>query len=105
MFFDLSRIASIGAFFYLVMDILIHWGVFRSLRRDIGARGWVLITAIVLDVSVLGAFGTMKVQSDPLIVIVAAVAIAAVFGFQRIYLGRWTEMRGNGHAVHKAGGS
>ena len=34
-FFDLSRIASLGAFFYLVMDILIHWGVFRRLRREI----------------------------------------------------------------------
>lgn len=104
-FFDLSRIASLGAFFYLIMDILIHWGVFRRLRRDIGARGWVLITAIVLDLGVLGAFGTMKMQSDPLIVIVAAVAIAAVFGFQRIYLDRWTEMHRNGHAMHKASGS
>ena len=104
-FFDLTRIASLGAFFYLIMDILIHWGVFRRLRRDIGTRGWVLITAIVLDLGVLGAFGTMKMQSDPLIVVVAAIAIAAVFGFQRIYLGRWTEMHGNGHAVHKAGGS
>jgi len=104
-FFDLSRIASLGAFFYLIMDILIHWGVFRRLRRDIGARGWVLITAIVLDLGVLGAFGTMKMQSDPLIVIVAAVAIAAVFGFQRIYLGRWTEMRRNSHSAHKASGS
>nr|QQZ51122.1 hypothetical protein JKL49_08310 [Phenylobacterium glaciei] len=32
-FFDLSRIASLGAIFYLVMDIAIHWGVFRHLRR------------------------------------------------------------------------
>jgi hypothetical protein len=53
----------------------------------------VLITAIVLDGGVLGAFGAIKLQSDPLIVIVAAVAIAAVFGFQRIYLGRWSETR------------
>jgi len=104
-FFDLSRIASLGAFFYLIMDILIHWGVFRSLRRDIGARGWVLITAIILDVCVLGAFGAIKLQSDPLIVILAAVAIAAVFGFQRIYLGRWADMRANGHAVNKPGKS
>ena len=104
-FFDLSRIASLGAFFYLTMDIFIHWGVFRSLRHNIGARGWVLITAIVLDVGVLGAFGAMKLQSVPLIVIVAAVAIAAVFGFQRIYLGRWTEMPAKGHAGHTAGGS
>ena len=25
--FDLSRIASLGAIFYLMMDIAIHWGV------------------------------------------------------------------------------
>lgn len=31
-FFDLSRIASLGAIFYLVMDIVIHWGVLRHLR-------------------------------------------------------------------------
>lgn len=104
-FFDLSRIASLGAFFYLIMDIMIHAGVYYNLRREIGARGWVLITAIILDLGVLGAFGVIKLQSDPLIVIVAAVAIAAVFGFQRICLGRWIEMRGNGHAVHKADGS
>ncbi|EAQ95807.2 APC family permease [Congregibacter litoralis] len=34
-FFDLSRIASLGAIFYLVMDIIIHWGVFRHLRSDV----------------------------------------------------------------------
>src|SRR3546814_6213536 len=38
-FFDLSRIASLGAFFYLVMDMIIHLGVFRHLREEIGARG------------------------------------------------------------------
>ncbi|MEC9311454.1 MAG: APC family permease, partial [Pseudomonadota bacterium] len=38
-FFDLGRIASLGAFFYLVMDMLIHWGVFRNLRTEVGAQG------------------------------------------------------------------
>jgi len=33
-FFDLSRIASLGAIFYLVMDIMIHWGVFRFLTME-----------------------------------------------------------------------
>lgn len=36
---------------------------------------------------------------------VAAVAIAAVFGLERIDLGRWTEMLGTGHALHKVDGS
>jgi amino acid transporter len=89
-FFDLSRIASLGAFFYLVMDILVHWGVYRKLRREIGARGWVLISAMALDTVVLGVFGAMKLQSDPFIVAVAAIVIAAAFAFERVYLSRWT---------------
>ena len=89
-FFDLSRIASLGAFFYLVMDILIHWGVFRRLRHEIGARGWILIAAIALDAIVLSVFGAMKLQSDPLIVVIALVAIAAVFAYERFFLSRWT---------------
>ena len=36
--FDLSRIASIGAILYLVMDLAIHWGDYRHLRQDLGAR-------------------------------------------------------------------
>lgn len=88
-FFDLSRIASLGAFFYLVMDILIHWGVFRKLRHEVRARSWVLLTAIALDGVVLGVFTVIKLQSDPLIVIIAAGAIAIVFVLERMYLPQW----------------
>ena len=87
-FFDLSRIASLGAFFYLVMDIIIHTGVYRNLRRDIGARGWVLLTAIALDAVVLTAFAAMKWQSDPLIVILGVIGMALVFAFERVFLAR-----------------
>lgn len=85
-FFDLSRIASLGAFFYLVMDILIQWGVWRNLREDIGARGWILLTAIALDTVVLGAFAALKWQSDPLIVLIALAGMTSVFLFERIFL-------------------
>ncbi|WP_245414125.1 APC family permease [Nitratireductor sp. StC3] len=87
-FFDLSRIAALGAFFYLVMDIIIHWGVYRHLRRDVGASGWILLTAIALDAVVLAAFTTMKWRADPAIVVIAAGAMAAVFAFERVYLAR-----------------
>jgi amino acid transporter len=87
-FFDLSRIASLGAFFYLVMDIIIHWGVFRNLRHDIGARGWVMLSAIALDAVVLAAFATMKWQSDPLIVILGILGLTMVFLFERVFLAR-----------------
>jgi amino acid transporter len=91
-FFDLSRIASLGAIFYLVMDIAIHWGVFRHLRRDIGAHAGVLIGAIVLDALVLTAFLVVKSQTDPAIILMAAVGIAAIFALEKIYLSRTPEM-------------
>jgi len=31
--FDLTRIASIGAIYYLIMDIAIHWGLVRYLKK------------------------------------------------------------------------
>lgn len=91
-FFDLSRIASLGAIFYLVMDIAIHWGVFRYLRRDIGAHAGVLIGAIVLDALVLTAFLVVKSQTDPAIILIAAVGIAVIFALEKIYLSRTPEM-------------
>ena len=87
--FDLGRIASLGAFFYLVMDMIIHWGVFRYRRADVGAFGIVLLSALSLDAIVLAAFTVMKLQSDPMIVLYAAVGMIAVFAFERVYLSRW----------------
>lgn len=89
-FFDLSRIASLGAFFYLVMDMIVHWGVWRFMRHEIKANGLVVLTALVLDAVVLAAFTTMKLRSDPAIVAIAVFSIITVFVLQRIYLSRWT---------------
>ncbi|MCZ4288452.1 APC family permease [Hoeflea alexandrii] len=96
-FFDLSRIASLGAFFYLVMDIIIHWGVYRNLRHEIGAQGWMLLTAIALDVVVLATFAAIKWQSDPLIVGLGMVGMALVFLFERIFLTRHPVSAGDHH--------
>lgn len=97
-FFDLSRIASLGAFFYLVMDILIHLGVYRHLRNTINASAAVLATAIGLDALVLTVFTVVKLESDPLIVVIAAASMAAVFGFEYIYLlGKSAQQKAGGH--------
>ncbi len=86
-FFDLSRIASLGAIFYIVMDIAVHWGVLRHTRQEVKARAWVLVTAIVLDVVVLGAFLAVKAQSDPLVLAIAAIGLVLIFG------GEWWFLR------------
>ena len=43
--FDLGRIASLGAIFYLVMDIAVQRGGFRHLRKEINAHAGILLTA------------------------------------------------------------
>lgn len=88
-FFDLSRIASLGAFFYLVMDMVVQWGVFRFMRRETGAAAPVLLMTLAFDVIVLAAFTTMKLQSDPAIVLYAVIGISGVFAFERAYLSSW----------------
>ena len=57
-----------------------------------------LVTAIALDTLVLGVFGAIKLQSDPLIVVTAIVAITAVFAYERVFLSHWTDAKG--HADH-----
>ena len=91
--FDLSRIASLGAIFYLVMDMLVHWGVWRHLRHEIDAKSWILLTALAADAVVLIAFASIKLASDPMILVIAAVLIGAVFLAERIYLSRKPEAR------------
>ncbi|HWQ91581.1 MAG TPA: APC family permease [Clostridia bacterium] len=77
-FFDLSRIAALGIVFYLIMDIAIHWGVLRHLRKEVGANPGIPVMAIVLDLIVLGGFLWAKIASDPLVLIVAAAVMAAI---------------------------
>lgn len=84
--FDLTRIAAIGAVFYIVMDIIIHWGVFKHLRRVVGARPWVLFTAIALDVVILAAFLWARARSDMLIVWISALGLVLVFIAEKAFL-------------------
>lgn len=85
-FFDLSRIASMGAIFYLVMDIIIHWGVLKKLRKEVRANAGIVITAIILDAVVLVAFLWIKAKSDPFVVIVSLVLMVIIFAAEHWFL-------------------
>ena len=87
-FFDLSRIASLGAIFYIIMDITVHWGVFRYLRKEINANGIILISAIIFDVVVLGAFLVVKAQTDIMVIYAAVIGVAFIFIGERLFLHR-----------------
>ncbi len=89
-FFDLSRIASIGAIFYLVMDMIVHWGVYKHLRKDVYANPVILISALLLDLIVLIAFLWIKASSDMFVVIVSLIGIVLVFAGEKWFL-RWKQ--------------
>ena len=84
--FDLRRIAALGAIYYLIMDLAIHWGLLRHLRGRIPFNPMVVWTAIVLDVIVLAAFLWAKGTSDPLSLYVAAAGIAVIVAGERFFL-------------------
>jgi amino acid transporter len=87
-FFDLSRIAALGITFYLIMDIAVHWGVLRHLRKEVGANPIVLVIAILLDAVVLAGFLWVKATTDPLVLIVATIVMAAILIAERLFLSR-----------------
>ncbi|SDZ99731.1 Amino acid transporter [Thalassobacillus cyri] len=78
-FFDLSRIASMGAILYLVMDMIVHWGVYKHLRNKVNANSGIVISALILDAIVLGAFLWVKIANDLLVVVVSVVFIILIF--------------------------
>ena len=86
--FDLSRIASMGAILYLVMDMIIHWGVFKHLRRKVGANPSIVLTAFILDGIVLVSFILVKIKTDILVIVVAAFLIMITFAGERLFLNR-----------------
>ena len=85
-FFDLSRIAALGAIFYLVMDMLIHWGVLRRLRQEIEASAVILVMAIVLDAVVLVALLVVKAQSDMLVLWASLAGLVVIFAGEWLFL-------------------
>jgi len=95
--FDLTRIASIGAIFYLIMDIAIHWGLYRHLLKETRANPLVPLIAIVLDVIILVAFLILKYQNDPLVIIVSLAGFLAILVAQRLFMITHTDSTGTMH--------
>lgn len=102
--FDLTRIASIGAIFYLTMDIAIHYGLVRHLRDELEFTPWIPIVAIGLDGVVLSAFVVLKYRTDPLVVIVALVGFITILVAQRLFMITHTDADGVMHMEMAAAG-
>ena len=86
LFFDLSRIAALGAIFYIIMDMAIHWGILRHVRDDIDAARWILITALVLDTVLLVALIAVKASDDRVVIYAAVAGLALIFAGERLFM-------------------
>lgn len=79
------------------MDIAIHWGVLRYLRKDIKANVWVPGTAIVLDLLALGGFVWVKLNANPFVIGVAGAHIIVIAAAEPIFLKKLENSRPSGH--------
>ncbi|HHC80995.1 MAG TPA: APC family permease [Flavobacteriia bacterium] len=95
--FDLTRIASIGAIFYLIMDIAIHWGLFKHLKKEVKFNPIIPLIAIIMDLVVLTAFVYLKFINDPFVLIVAAIGIILIFLSQFLFMKSHTDKFGKMH--------
>jgi len=90
--FDLSGIASMGAIFYLVMDIGIHWGLLKHLRKEVDFKPAIVIVAIVLDAIVLTGFVLTKIKSDLMVVIVSVGLMLVIYLGEKWFLSKTNEI-------------
>jgi amino acid transporter len=98
--FDLSRIASMGAILYLVMDILIHWGLFYKLKDEVNSHRVIVGGAILIDSIVLIAFVIYKFQTDLLIVGVSLLVLVATYLMEKFFLKHKREQGDLNHSHH-----
>ncbi len=95
--FDLTRIASIGAIFYLIMDIAIHWGLFRYLRKEFNFNPLIPLIAIIMDAVILVTFIYIKYLNDPFVLIVALIGLVLIILGERLFMKSHTDREGNMH--------
>jgi len=84
--FDLTRIAAIGAIFYLLMDISVHWGLVRHLRGTLDFNPVIPVIAIIFDVVILTTFVLLKLETDPLVIAVSAIGFIIVIIAQKLFM-------------------
>lgn len=85
--FDVSSIAALGAFFYIAMDMLIHYGVLTGAdTNEVQFNPWVLRLAIVLDSVILGGLVYVKANDNLAILAVSGLTMIGIYLFERKFI-------------------
>ncbi len=91
--FDLTRIAALGAFAYLTLDLVVHWGHWRHLRHETDARTAPLVAAVVLDAIVLAGLVSYQAIHDPLVIAAFTIFAVIVAGGEALYMRKFNKAR------------
>jgi amino acid transporter len=87
--FDVSRVAALGAFYYISMDILIHYGVLTRVdHSEVKVKKWLLKLAIALDGIILGGLLYVKAKSDMGILWIAIISMIVIFFYEKYFLNK-----------------
>ncbi len=85
--FDVGRIAAMGALFYLVMDMLIHFGVLKNANRDeVQFSSWILKVSLLLDFVVLGGLLYVKGKDDPTVIVISLVLMIIIYFYEKYFI-------------------
>ncbi|MBD66209.1 MAG: amino acid permease [Halobacteriovoraceae bacterium] len=85
--FDVSRIAAMGAFFYIVMDMLIHYGVLKNAdRSEVKFKPSILVIALIVDAMILTGLTYIKIKDDPQLIAYTLLTMAIIYGYEKYFL-------------------
>jgi len=86
-FFNVSRIAALGAFFYLVMDIMIHFGVLKNANKSkVSYNSLILIFSIIIDSIILGTLIYIKGREDFWLLLITLTIMVLIYLVEKLFL-------------------
>lgn len=85
--FDVSRIAALGAFFYIAMDILIQYGVLKNAdRKKVKLKPFVLKASIFIDSIILLGLVYVKGKDDSFLLGITIIAMTTIYILEKWFL-------------------
>ncbi len=85
--FDVSRIAALGAFYYIAMDFMIHYGVLKNANRDeVSFNPSVLKASMGVDLIILIGLIYIKGKDDPILLGITIVSMILIYILEKLFL-------------------
>lgn len=85
--FDVGRIAALGAFFYIIMDILIHYGILKNADREtVKFKPMILKISLIIDAIILIGLVYIKSKDDPALIGITIILMGLIYILEKWFL-------------------